>query len=78
MKGLSWKTCLIYIDDIIVVGKTVEDHMKNLEEVIEKLRSANFKLISKKCHLLKKEVHYLGHIVSGEGLAVELAKITAV
>ncbi|KAG5884724.1 hypothetical protein JTB14_019847 [Gonioctena quinquepunctata] len=32
LKGLSWNTCLVYLDDIIVVGRSFEDHVKNLEE----------------------------------------------
>ena len=78
MAGLSWKTCLVYLDDIIVVGNTFEDHMKNLEEVFQRLRQANLKLSPKKCHLFQKEVHYLGHVVSGKGIAVDPEKIRAV
>ena len=78
LAGLSWKTCLVYLDDIIVVGKTFEDHMKNLEEVFERLKKANLKLSPKKCHLFQQEVHYLGHVVSGKGIAVDPNKIKAV
>ncbi|VEN61760.1 unnamed protein product, partial [Callosobruchus maculatus] len=33
LKGLSWETCLVYLDDIIVVGKSFDDHFKNLEQI---------------------------------------------
>ncbi|KAG5896052.1 hypothetical protein JTB14_011047 [Gonioctena quinquepunctata] len=69
LKGLSWNTCLVYLDDIIVVGRSFEDHVKNLEEVFLRLRNPGLKLSPKKCHLFQKEVRYLGHVVSGEGVA---------
>lgn len=78
LKGLSWKTCLVYLDDIIVMGKTFEDHLKNLEEVFERLRGSGLQLSSKKCHLFQKEVRYLGHVVSNKGVAVDDQKIQSV
>lgn len=78
LAGLSWKTCLVYLDDIIVVGKTFEDHTKKLGEVFQRLRKANLKLSPKKCFLFQREVHYLGHVVSGKGIAVDPEKIRAV
>ncbi|KAG5888496.1 hypothetical protein JTB14_015741 [Gonioctena quinquepunctata] len=41
LKGLSWNTCLVYLDDIIVVGRSFEDHVKNLEEVFLRLRNSD-------------------------------------
>ena len=38
LRGLSWKTCLVYLDDIIIVEKSFEDHLKNLEEVFQRLK----------------------------------------
>ncbi|KAG5891946.1 hypothetical protein JTB14_002222 [Gonioctena quinquepunctata] len=78
LKGLSWNTCLVYLDDIIVVGRSFEDHVKNLEEVFLRLRNSGLKLSPKKCHLFQKEVRYLGHVVSEEGVAVDDQKIKAV
>ena len=44
LAGLQWDICLIYIDDIIVYGKTFEEALKNLENVFERLRQAGLKL----------------------------------
>ncbi|CAC5409373.1 Transposon Ty3-G Gag-Pol polyprotein,Transposon Ty3-I Gag-Pol polyprotein,Retrovirus-related Pol polyprotein from transposon 297 [Mytilus coruscus] len=49
LTGLPWKTCLVYLDDIMIIGKTFEEHIKNLEEVMQRLRDANLKLNPKKC-----------------------------
>ena len=44
LAGLTWKTYLVYLDDIIVFAKTFEEQIKNLEEVLHRLKQANLKL----------------------------------
>ncbi|MEW8486667.1 MAG: reverse transcriptase family protein, partial [Candidatus Thiodiazotropha sp.] len=44
LAGLNWKICLIYLDDIIVIGKTFENMVRNLDLVLNKLKEANLKL----------------------------------
>lgn len=78
LSGLPWKTCLVYLDDIMIMGKTFEEHIKNLEEVMQRLRDANLKLNPKKCELFRKEVTFLGHVVSEEGVATNSEKIKTV
>jgi 1-acyl-sn-glycerol-3-phosphate acyltransferase len=53
LAGLTWKTCLVYLDDIIVFAKTFEEQIKNLEEVLHRLKQANLKLNSKKCRFFQ-------------------------
>ncbi|XP_048587367.1 uncharacterized protein LOC125570179 [Nematostella vectensis] len=57
---------------------TYEEHLKDLEEVFQRLRNANIKLNPKKCTFAKKGIEYLGHIVSTEGIEPNPAKIKAV
>ena len=68
LQGLQWITCLIYIDDIIVFGKSFEEHMGRVEEVLERIKAAGLKLKAEKCLMLQKEVVFLGHVVSGGGV----------
>ena len=68
LAGLHWKTCLVYIDDIIVVGKSFDEHLCNLQAVLERLRQAGLKLHPRKCQLLRHKVTYLGHVVSAQGI----------
>lgn len=58
----------VYLDDILVTGATVEEHLKNLETVLEKLRVAGFTLNRRKCSFLQSRIEYLGHIIDGDGL----------
>ena len=78
LSGLQWEILLVYLDDVIVFGKTVEDELERLRKVFVRLRSAGLKLKPSKCNLFQKSVTYLGHIVSAEGVATDPAKVEAV
>lgn len=78
MSGLSYEKCLIYLDDLICFGKNLEHHNKNLQAIFERLRKVNLKLNPSKCTFLKKEILYLGHVVSADGILPDPDKITVV
>lgn len=78
LRNLQWDICLVYLDDIIVVGNTIKDMIQNLTFVFDRLLSAGLKLKARKCTLFAKEVGYLGHIVSERGIATSPEKIKAV
>ena len=68
LAGLHWETCLFYLDDIIVFAATWEEHLARLRQVFERVRHAQLKLGAEKCTFAAKEVSYLGHRVTSEGL----------
>ena len=68
LRGLQWKTLLIYLDDIIIISSNTSEHFQRLEEVLDRLRQAGLKLKPSKCHLLQKEVLFLGHVVGENGI----------
>ncbi|CAH8556952.1 unnamed protein product [Dicrocoelium dendriticum] len=68
------RKCLVYLDDVIVHGKTECEHLDNLASVLECLLRVGLKLKPSKCHLLKREVAYLGHIISGDGIRTDPVK----
>ncbi|GBM71467.1 Retrovirus-related Pol polyprotein from transposon 297 [Araneus ventricosus] len=78
LRGLSSEACLVYLDDIIIVGRTFEEHLNNLRKVFQRLQKANLKLNLKKCRFFQKEVTYLGHVISAEGVKTDPEKIKAV
>lgn len=67
----------IYIDDIIVVGRSTEHHIANLRAIFEKCRTRNLKLNPEKCDFFKTEVTYLGHLCSEKGILPDSAKLRA-
>jgi hypothetical protein len=78
LRGLTGESCLVYLDDVIVVGHTFQEHLLNLRKVLQRFREARLKLNPEKCQLLQKEVRYLGHIVSPEGVTTDPEKLEAV
>ena len=70
-------TC-VYIDDILVAGKTPQDHLTNLTAVLSRLQEAGLRLKREKCSFCVPEVEYLGHIISAAGLKPSPHKIKAI
>ena len=68
LRDLVGEKCLVYLDDIIIFGKTLESHTENLNAVFERIRDAGLKLRPDKCSFLKTEVEFLGHIISINGI----------
>ncbi len=78
LSKLQYKTCLVYLDDVIVYSSTFEQQLIRLQEVLTRIKDAGLKLNPNKCHFFKKSVSYLGHVVSEEGVATDPEKIRAV
>ena len=78
LAGLHWETCLFYLDNIIVFSSTWEEHLARLRQVFERLRHANLKLRADKCTFAAKEVNYLGHPVTEEGLLPDSSLLAAI
>ena len=78
LSGLAREKCFIYLDDVLVVGITFEEHANNLREVLTPIREAGLRLKPSKCHLAKSKVTYLGYVVSKEGVTVDPDKVAAI
>ena len=75
---LNHTCCVVYLDDIIVFGKTVEEHTARLEAVIQRLSEHGFKLKASKCKLLQNRVTYLGHVLSADGIETDPDKTESI
>jgi RNase H-like domain found in reverse transcriptase/Reverse transcriptase (RNA-dependent DNA polymerase) len=76
--GLTWEICLVFLDDVIIMSETFDEGLVRLKAVFDRLRAANLKLKPSKCRLLQREVVFLGHLVSSEGIAPDPSKVEAV
>ena len=65
---LNLMYALIYLDDVIIFSWTEEDHLTQLRVVFERFWEHDLKLKPLKCHFLQKEIAFLGHRVSEEGM----------
>jgi len=63
LSGMTWQTCLVYLDDVIVFSDTAENHLRALDEALTRLGRAGVTLKAKKCQFFQTSVDYLGHII---------------
>ena len=70
--------CLIYLDDLIMLLQTVEEHLHQLCVVFDQLREYNLKLKLSKCSLFKEEINHLAHQVSKQGVWPSNANLKAI
>ena len=68
----------VYIDDILVFSEYLEEHLKHLQVVISKVNKAGLKFKPSKCHFIKKDIDFLGHVITANGLQPNPAKIEVV
>lgn len=78
MSGLNYESCFVYLDDLVVFGSSLKQHNANLVKILERLRKVNLKLNPSKCEFLKKELLYLGHVISSEGVSPDPSKIETI
>ncbi|XP_043474040.1 uncharacterized protein LOC122506110 [Leptopilina heterotoma] len=78
LNGLINKICMVYLDDIVVYGSSIEEHNKNLVLLFERLRHTGLKLQPDKCEFLRPELEYLGHLVTKDGIKPNPNKTKAV
>ena len=69
---------LVFLDDIIVYSKTLQEHIKRLDRVFTILKQHGLKLKMKKCTFFKPSVKYLGHVVSKNGISTDEEKIKCI
>jgi hypothetical protein len=72
------KFVIVFIDDILIYSKGNEEHEKHLHLIMGKLREHKLYAKFSKCEFWLSEVSFLGHIVSKEGIDVDLSKVTTV
>lgn len=78
LSGLQGIELFVYLDDIVLYASSLSEHELKFNKLADRLRKANLKLQPDKCEFLRKEVTYLGHIISTNGVRPDPQKITAV
>lgn len=69
---------LVYLDDIMIFSKTLEEHKEHVAAVLKRLRKHKLYLNGPKCKFFRTKVDWLGHVVSSDGISVDQSKIQAV
>ena len=78
LNGLILRCCEVYMDDIIIYGKTREQYLSNLTEVLSALQRRNVTANPVKCRLGLSEVEYVGHTINAKGKTFTRAKLQEV
>lgn len=78
LSGIQNYRCFVYLDDIVIHADTLENHNKRLKEVFEKLSTFNLKIQPDKCEFFRREVMYLGHLITEFGVKPDEKKVCAV
>ena len=78
LRGVANEYCCVYMDDIIVFSVSLQEHIERLRAIFKRLRAANLKIQLEKTEFLRKEVTYLGHVVTDQGVRPDPSKIKAI
>ena len=78
LSGLVYDCCEVYIDDVIIFGKTEEEFLTNLDKVFARFKEFNIFLNPDKCVLGVNELEYVGHVLNEHGLSMSEEKIRTV
>lgn len=76
--SLSHIKLMVYLDDLIVMSPTFDDHVKDLQDVFNKLKEFNLTANREKCHFCCQKVKYLGHYITADGLQPDPDKVSAI
>jgi hypothetical protein len=72
------KFFMVFIDDILIYSRSMEEHKEHLQILLQRLREHQLYAKFSKCKFLIKEVPFLGHVVSPEGIVVDHTKVKEV
>lgn len=78
MGSMAFTDVLVYLDDLLIFSRTLEEHEEKLEKVLTRLREYGLRLNPDKCQFLRPSVKCLGHVISAEGVQTDADKISAV
>ena len=78
LEGLIGVSCVVYLDDILVFSKTLEEHKQHVRQVLERLRQRKLPIKLEKCEFHKHSVKFLGMVVSKDGLQMDQSKVESV
>src|ERR1043165_9624689 len=75
LRKLSFRSCISYLDDIIIMSNGVEKHLQDVQEVFNRIRGSSLKLHPKKCSFFQDKVRFLGYEISAQGLHTDPEKL---
>lgn len=78
LHGLTYKYCLVYLDDTIIFSRSFDEHIEHVDEVLYRIIGANLKLKPEKCLFAASQVKYLGFEITNEGIKPDNDNVKAI
>jgi hypothetical protein len=78
LRGLTFKSCLCYLDDVLICSETFEQHIKDLNDVFSRFRSAGLKLGPNKCSFAQESCVFREHLISKDGIRPPPDRVKAI
>jgi len=78
LEGHIGVRCFVFLDDVIIYSESDDDHLKDVQMIIERLRQYNLKIKLSKCKFAKRKIEYLSHIIHNGTLSTNPEKVSAV
>lgn len=78
LRSHLYKICFVYMDDVVIFSRSLQEHIHHIKIIFEELRKANLKIQLDKSEFLCKQVAFLGHIITPEGIKPNPSKVEAV
>ena len=78
LAGLHGVICFLYLDDLIVTGRTEDEYLDNMQRIFHRLREKGLTLNPAKCTLGAEEVEYVGHVINATGIHFERSKLDSI
>ena len=75
---MLFKYAIVYLDDVLILSRNFKEHLCHLAGLFQKFRQSNLRMNGKKCKFAVDQVKYLGHILSGSGVAVDSSKFNLI
>lgn len=75
LEGINGEKAFVFLDDIIIHAADLQEHEVRRTEILTRLRKFNLQLQPTKCQFLRREVIYLGHLITDEGVKPDPNKI---
>ena len=78
LMDLQDEEMFVYVDDVVLFAKGLSEHGKHFRRLFDRLRAANLSVQPDKCMFLAREVEYLGHVITKDGILPDPKKISAI
>lgn len=78
LKEYSHEFCFVYMDDIVIFSKSLQEHTCHSELIFQKIRKFNFRIELDKCEFLSRSVEFLGYVITPKGIPPNPSKLKAI